>query len=57
MGDCGRVRRQTAGSNFLGKIFVERLRFIFLSCVERIIKYFSFKTGSSFTLSLLPDIV
>jgi hypothetical protein len=46
--------RQTAGSNFLGKIFVERFRFIFFFLRRKDNYVFQFK-NSKFTYSLLPD--
>ena len=42
---------------FLAKFSLNVFVSYFLSCVERIIMYFSFKTASLLFYSLLPDII
>jgi hypothetical protein len=49
-------QQQTAGSNFLGKIFVERFRFIF-SFLRRKNNYALQFKNNKFIYSLLPDAV
>jgi hypothetical protein len=51
----GNGKRQVR--TFLAKFSLNVFLAYFLSCVERIIMYFSFKTASKFTYSLLPDTV